>query len=108
MDTGDRWAYDSRAPLECAEHPHLHRTIGVRASVPYYHRGMNASYVDIQRDTISIWGSAAGGSYPSETAEEEIRSATTRTIADLDTVITELTAHRDRPAAALGTACPAP
>lgn len=96
METNDRWAYDSRALLECSAHPHLHRKIGVLASTPFHHHGLNAPYVDVQRDTVSIWSSTYGNCYPAETADEEIRRATTHTIADLDNVITELTAHRDR------------
>jgi hypothetical protein len=95
--------YDSRAPLECSAHP-LRRKIGVLASAPFHHYGLNASYVDVQLETVSIGSGTYGNCYPAETAEQEIRRATERTIADLDKAITELTAHRDRLTETLGKA----
>jgi hypothetical protein len=103
------WTYDSRAPLERAAPPLARsRYIGVLASKPFHHHGMNAPYVDIQLETVSLRTETYGNCYPAETFHEEIRRATTRTIADLDAAIAELTAHRDRLSATLGTACPAP
>lgn len=89
------WIYDTCKPLENAD-PALHRRIGVLASKPFHHLGLNAMYVDVHRETVTVNSKAYGNCYPAEEGGKRIRVATEATIADLDRVITELTAHRDR------------
>ncbi len=91
-----RWAYSSLQPLRCCAYPRLNRQIGVLASRPFHHHGLNASYVDISRETLHINTSTYGKCYPEGAADAEIRRATQDTIDELDRVIDELTEHRDR------------
>lgn len=96
MTDSKRWAFDSRMPLKCCEFPALERKIGVLASQPFHHHGLGAEFVDISRETISVTTKTYGRCYPSGSATGEIRRAAQHTIDDLDAVIAELTAHRDR------------
>jgi hypothetical protein len=95
-ETQTRWAYSNLQPLRCCAYPRLDRQIGVLASRPFHHHGLNASYVDISRETLHINTCTYGNCYPEETAAAEIRRATQDTIDDLDRVIVELVEHRDR------------
>lgn len=89
-------AYDSRAPLANTPSPHLNPQIGVLASRTFFHQGLKAPYVDVQRDTITVGTATYGNYYPAEGVDEAIESATAATIADLNRVIDELIAHRNR------------
>jgi hypothetical protein len=89
-------AYWSAAPTRTSS-----GMIGVLASQPFHHHGLNAPYVDISRETVTVNTASYGRCYPVEQADAQLRSATEDTIADLDKVIAELTAHRDRLAAEL-------
>lgn len=95
-ETESYWVYSSLQPLKCCAYPRLDRQIGVLASRPFRHHGLNASYVDISRETLHINTATFGNYYPAETTEAEIRRATQNTIDDLERVIVELTEHRDR------------
>lgn len=99
-------AYDSRERLEGCEFPHLNRQVGVSASQPFHHYGLGAEYVDVHRETAVINTATFGTCYPVETAAQQIRTFTESTISDLDKLIVELTAHRDRLTAELKTLAP--
>lgn len=89
-------SYDSRATLECCSFAHLGRKIGVHAGTPFHHHGMDATYVDIIRETISVNTETYGNSHPVGTLTEAVAQATQATIDDLDGVIRELTIHKGR------------
>jgi hypothetical protein len=91
----ERDAHDSRELLESCDLP-TPRHIGVLASNPYYHHGLKAQHVSIDRDTIAVTSRCFGGTYPVEEANDRLRAAIQDTITDLDTAIDELTMHRDR------------
>jgi hypothetical protein len=99
--TASRWVLDTRAPLECCRHPSLHRQLGVLASAPFHHHGLNAEYVDVSGETVTVNTVAFGTCYPSGEVDAKVREFTGQIVADLNKVITELTAHRDRLAATL-------
>lgn len=101
-------AYDNRKRLEGCEFPHLNRQVGVSASQPFHHFGLGAEYVDVNRETVVVSTATFGTCYPVETAAHQVRTFTESTISDLDGLIVELTAHRDRLTAELQALEPRP
>jgi hypothetical protein len=55
-----------------------------------------ALHVDVFRDTVTVNTQQAWHCAPAESVNEAIAQMTQETIANLDTVITELIEHRDR------------
>lgn len=96
MSRADMYQYDSAEPLECAENKSLHCRIGVTISEPFRHALDGQQWVDVEGHTIWVATSGYGGK--KREAESKIFAAkyTRMIIADLDAVITELTAHRQR------------
>lgn len=92
-----RYIYDSCATLQCHPFPHLNKVIGVRAGHVFAHHELGgALHVDVWRDTVTVNTQQAVLCTPAESVNDAIAQMTQETIANLDTVITELTEHRDR------------
>lgn len=98
MSWNPQW--DARQPLQSAPSG-LGRQVGVLIGQPFHHVGLNATYVDISRETPRLNTDTWGNCYPAVETEQHAREAFEKTIADLDKVIGELTDHRTRLAAAL-------
>lgn len=88
--------YDTRQPLECCEFKSLNRCIGVTISRRFKHTGTGKQMVDIERETPSINTHTYGRICNAEDARSEAAASTWKTIADLDKIIDELEAHRER------------
>lgn len=90
--------YDSRHRLDTQDpNPHgRERTLGVLVSTPFHHHGLNATYVDLCYDTITISTATYGNSYPAGEVQHRAKAMTQSVIDDLNATIAELTAHRDR------------
>lgn len=99
----DTYQYDSRQRLGARNPNATERSLGVLASAPFYHYGLKAPYVDLSRETIAIGSVSSGSYYPAGEVKARTQLMTQAVIADLDKVIAELTAHRDRLAAELPT-----
>jgi hypothetical protein len=87
--------WDAREPLGGAPSA-LGRQIGVLVGQPFRHVGLNATYVDISRETPRLNTDTWGSCYPVAETERHAREAFDQTIAELDALIAHLTAHRDR------------
>jgi hypothetical protein len=90
-----RYQLDARAPLTVAD-PALHRHVGVTVGQPFHHHGMNAVYVDVDRETVRVNTDAYGTCYPVGSTGTAAEEALSRTVAELDAVIAELAGHRAR------------
>ncbi|WP_280454822.1 hypothetical protein [Nocardia brasiliensis] len=89
-------SYDSRKRLEACEFPHLNRQVGVFTGSPFHHRGLGAEYVDVSREIVVVNTATFGTCHPVAEVAAAVRADTASTIANLDGLIVELTAHRDR------------
>lgn len=87
--------WDARQPLQGAPRG-LNRQVGVLVGPPFHHHGLNATYVDISRETPIVSTDMWGTCYPAAETEKHARAAFEKTIAELDGLIAHLTAHRDR------------
>jgi hypothetical protein len=92
--------WEATQPLDSAPKG-LNRRVGVVVGRPFHHHGLNATYVDISRETPVVNTNTYGNSYPVTDVEQEARSAIEDTIVDLDRLISHLTEHRARLAADL-------
>lgn len=96
MSTHAQW--DATQPLEGAP-PALNRRVGVTIGQPFHHVGLNATYVDISRETPRLNTDTWGNCYPAVDTEQHAREAFDQAIAGLDALIAHLAAHRGRLAA---------
>ena len=93
----DKWTHDNTAPLACCPYPDLERRIGVRVSVPFPHLGRGGvPHVRVYRESIEPNTATFGDCVPALEATAAYRRDTAAIIAELDTIIAELQAHRDR------------
>jgi hypothetical protein len=90
--------WDARQPLAGTPEG-LGRKIGVLVGQPFHHHGLNATYVDISRETPRLNTDTYGNCYPIEETAEQARVAFEETIGELDALIAHLVAHRERMAA---------
>lgn len=74
----------------------LNRRVGVTVGRPFHHHGLNATYVDIERETPTVNTTTWGNCYPVEEARNLAREYFESTISDLDRLIWHLAGHRDR------------
>lgn len=85
--------------LHCASTKHVHRNLGVRISGAYTHKGFTPprEVVEIERETLMVNTSTSVRlAVDIENWRHEAKECTRLVIRDLDEVIAELTAHRNR------------
>lgn len=95
MKTG--YQYEALAPLECCEHKHLERAIGISVSDPFEHHGLKKQCVEMFRETISVNTMTTGN--PGIDADNWKPTAIEwmkQTAEDLQKVIDELEEHKGR------------
>lgn len=88
--------YTNAQPLECCEFKNLNRQVGVSITQRYTTHASLGDAVDIHFERPSLNTSCAGGWKATSDATKEVELMTNYVIEDLDRVISELTAHRDR------------
>lgn len=100
MGAWDQW--DATQLLQGAP-ANLGRRIGVTVGIPFHHRGADAIYVEVHRDTPRVNTTTWGNCYPVAEVGDRTREAFNSTIAELDELICHLMEHRDRLKAELET-----
>lgn len=88
--------YDSRKPLDACEHKTLNRQIGVLIQEPFWHKGLNKPTIDVEWETISVNTLCFGKVVETKLWPLVALEAAEKIIADIDKVIDELNAHKER------------
>jgi hypothetical protein len=96
--TWTRWQFDSREPLKFGvRNPAIDQNLGVAVSRPYANAGLDGEVVvDLYGETINFATRAFGQCVPERDWRRGVREVHGQIIADLDRMIAELQAHRDR------------
>lgn len=97
MPSAGTWnpQWDATLPLAGAPGT-LDRRIGVVVGRPFHHHGLNATYVDVERETPTVNTTTWGNCFPLDEVRDRTREAFTATISDLDRLLWHLAGHRDR------------
>lgn len=98
--TNSRYQYDSREEIGVRGMAAYHRAeppeIGVLASVPYWHHGLGAQYVEIHCETAFVSSATYGDTVPAHLVQDKVCEMLGQAADDLTAVINHLTEHRDR------------
>lgn len=89
-------AWTNREPLECCEFASLQRCLGVDIGEEFTHQGLKVQMQECTYETITVNTITYGGPKPVEDVESEKEAMCAKIVADINTVIDELTSHRAR------------